>query len=271
VLGTGGMYLVLAAVVVLTLVQLRQVFVVNGPARRGEYPVEDQYPLRSVAVLCGAYFCSFGSELAVVSMLPLFFAQTWDLGPAMAGITASVFAFMNLAARPAGGLLSYKLGSRRRTLQVLLGGLTVGYAAMALLGSSWPLPLAMLVVACCSFFVQSDEGAVYAIVPLVKKRVSGQISGMAGAYGNVGAVTFLTVYLFVSPTVFFLVVASAAVVGTFACRWLVEPAGSFAAELVDDDGAASVAGPAAARHGRLHLPEPVDLRPGAALQQVPTP
>lgn len=54
----------------------------------------------------------------------------------------------------------------------------------------------------CSFFVQAGEGAVFAIVPLVKRRMTGQVAGMAGAYGNVGAVTFLTVFSFVSPQVF---------------------------------------------------------------------
>ena len=38
------------------------------------------------------------------------------------------------------------------------------------------------------------EGATYAIVPLVKPRITGQIAGNVGAYGNVGAVVYLTVY-----------------------------------------------------------------------------
>lgn len=153
----------------------------------------------------------------------------------MAGVAASGFAFMNLAARPAGGMLSDLLGSRKRTLRALLVGLAAGYAGMALLGSAWPVPAAIAVTMACSFFVQSGEGAVYAIVPLVKKRVSGQIAGIAGAYGNVGAVTFLTVFLFVSPTAFFLVIGVAAVVGVVVTRWLVEPANSFAAELAVDE------------------------------------
>jgi NNP family nitrate/nitrite transporter-like MFS transporter len=32
------------------------------------------------------------------------------------------------------------------------------------------------------------------MVPLVKRRVTGQIAGMVGAYGNVGAVAYLTIY-----------------------------------------------------------------------------
>ena len=137
----------------------------------------DRYPFRTVVALSIAYFCTFGSELAVVTMLPEFFAETWGLGPALAGVAASAFAFMNLAARPAGGVCSDVLGSRKRTLGFLLAGLALGYCLMATLGAAWPVPAAIAVCMLCSFFVQAGEGAVFAIVPLVKKRVSGQIAG----------------------------------------------------------------------------------------------
>ena len=225
---------VLIGVVALLLVQEVSVFRVNEPALADEYPEEDQYPFRSVAVLCIAYFATFGSELAVVTMLPGFFSDTWGLGPAAAGVAASGFAFMNLVSRPAGGILSDVLGSRRRTLGSLLAGLLVGYLLLATLGTAWPWVLAIGACMFCSFFVQSGEGAVYAIVPLVKKRVSGQVAGLAGASGNVGAVVFLTANILVSTRVFFLLIASAAVVALIANRWLVEPANSFGAELLTD-------------------------------------
>ena len=47
---------------------------------------------------------------------------------------------------------------------------------------------------CCSFFVQAGEGSTFSIVPLVKKRVTGQIAGNVGAYGNVGAVLYLNIF-----------------------------------------------------------------------------
>ncbi len=234
VLSTGGLWATGALLAMVLAAQLRTVVAVNRPALAGSYPEEDRYPFRSVAILCLAYACTFGSELAVVSMLPTFFADTWGLGPALAGAAASGYAFMNLVARPAGGLLSDLHGSRRRTLRSLLVGLTAGYGAMALLGPAWPVPAAVAVAMGCSFFVQSGEGAVYAIVPLVKPRVSGQIAGLAGAYGNVGAVAFLTALLFVGPTAFFLIIAASSVVAALACRWLPEPRGSFAAEHLDD-------------------------------------
>jgi NNP family nitrate/nitrite transporter-like MFS transporter len=75
---------------------------------------------------------------------------------------------------------------------------------------------------------------VYAIVPLVKKRVGGQIAGMAGAYGNVGAVSFLTIGLFVDNRTFFLYIAAAAVVAAIVSLLMVEPAESFATVLHTD-------------------------------------
>lgn len=233
---TAPMFLLaLCAVLVMLAGQLIAVFRVNEPARRNAYPVEDRYPFRSVAVLSVAYFCTFGSELAVVTMLPAFFTDTFGIGATAAGMAASGFAFMNLLARPAGGLLSDLLGSRKRTLSLLLVGLAAGYGLMATIDSGWPLPVAIAACMTSSFFVQSGEGAVFAIVPLVKKRVSGQISGIVGAYGNLGAVVFLTALLFVGSTAFFLIIAATSIAGLIATRWLVEPVDSFSPKLIEND------------------------------------
>lgn len=259
VISTPAFVVVLVVVVGLLVMQEVAVFRVNRPALREEYPPEDRYPMRSVAVLCLAYFATFGSELAVVSMLPTFFADTWGLGPGLAGVAASAFAFMNLAARPAGGIMSDLLGSRRRTLSTLLVGLLVGYVLLATVGAAWPWALAVLACMVCSFFVQAGEGAVFAIVPLVRKRVSGQIAGMTGAYGNVGAVVFLTVGLFVGSTAFFLTIAAASLLALLASVWLVEPEDSFAEELLVDRGAVPVPAGAHGTAGSTTAPVPAGV------------
>lgn len=189
------------------------------------------YRLRNV--LNVLYFATFGSELAVVSMLPLFFAETFTLDPVMAGMVASAYAFMNLMSRPGGGWLSDKFG-RKSTLLILTAGLAVGYFIMSLVDSSWPLWLAVVAAMACSFFVQSGEGAVFAAVPLIKRRLTGQIAGMTGAYGNVGAVTYLTVLSFVDYSVFFMVIAATAVVGFITLLFMEEPKGHIAE--VREDG-----------------------------------
>jgi MFS transporter, NNP family, nitrate/nitrite transporter len=63
--------------------------------------------------------------------------------------------------------------------------------------------------------------------------VTGQISGMAGAYGNVGAVFYLFVFMFVTPTQFFLIIAAGAFISWGVCwLWLKEPEGGFGEEYV---------------------------------------
>jgi NNP family nitrate/nitrite transporter-like MFS transporter len=184
-----------------------------------------QYQFKQVAVLNILYFATFGSELAVVSMLPLYFSETFNLDMVYAGLLASLYAFMNLMSRPGGGWLSDKFG-RKKTLLILTAGLALGYFAMALIDNSWPLILAVLTVMACSFFVQAGEGAVFAAVPLIKRRLTGQIAGMTGAYGNVGAVVYLTVLSMVSYQTFFYVIAATAVLGFVTLLFMKEPKGS---------------------------------------------
>jgi NNP family nitrate/nitrite transporter-like MFS transporter len=131
---------------------------------------------------------------------------------------------MNLMSRPGGGWLSDKFG-RKKTLLVLTAGLALGYLVMALINPTWPLLLAVFTVMACSFFVQAGEGAVFAAVPLIKRRLTGQIAGMTGAYGNVGAVFYLTVLSMVSYDVFFIVIACSALVGFITLFFMEEPSG----------------------------------------------
>ena len=218
--------------VLLYFFQCWQIWRVNAERLREGVPDMQQYKFKQVAVLDIAYFVTFGSELAVVSMLPMFFMETFELTAAKAGLLASGFAFMNLVARPGGGWISDRLG-RRKTLSVLVAGLMVGYFILSQITSGWPVLLAVLATMCCSFFVQAGEGAVFAMVPLVQRRMTGQIAGMAGAYGNVGAVVFLTVFSFVSPSTFFMIIGASAGAVLLACQFIEEPAGHIV-EFADD-------------------------------------
>ncbi|WP_419582232.1 NarK family nitrate/nitrite MFS transporter, partial [Thiolapillus sp.] len=226
---TDSIYLGLLALYVY---QTSQVWRINKHVFSEEVAEIHRYKFKQVAILDLAYFVTFGSELAVVSMLPLFFKDTFDLSLVQAGLLASGFAFMNLVARPFGGLFSDKFG-RKKMLSILITGLAVGYLILGQITSGWPVFLAVIATMACSFFVQAGEGAVFAIVPLVKRRMTGQVAGMAGAYGNVGAVTFLTVFSFVSPQVFFMVIAGAALVALIAVQFLDEPKGH-TAEVMED-------------------------------------
>lgn len=220
--------------VALFVYQTKQIFHVNKEHLAEPIPMLQQYKFKQVAILQLAYFVTFGSELAVVSMLPLYFMDTFEgLTAVTAGLLASGFAFMNLAARPGGGWLSDKFG-RRKTLSILICGLTIGYLILSQIEGTWWIPLAVIATMACSFFVQAGEGAVFAMVPLVKRSMTGQIAGMTGAYGNVGAVIFLTVLSFVSYSTFFIVIAGCAAVIFVAVQFLEEPRGHTAE--VNEDG-----------------------------------
>ncbi|MEZ8147794.1 NarK family nitrate/nitrite MFS transporter [Enterovibrio norvegicus] len=210
-----------------------QVWKVNKHVFVEPVPEIHQYKFKQVAVLNVLYFATFGSELAVVSMLPLFFADTFELTPVVAGMVASAYAFMNLMSRPGGGWLSDKFG-RKPTLLILTAGLAVGYFVMGQVDGAWPVWLAVVAAMGCSFFVQSGEGAVFAAVPLIKRRMTGQIAGMTGAYGNVGAVVYLTVLSLVDYSTFFLIIAGTAMLGFVTLLFMEEPSGQIAE--VNDDG-----------------------------------
>ena len=158
---------------------------------------------------------------------------------------ASSYAFMNLMSRPGGGLISDRLGSRKWTMVVLTAGMGIGYLMMSQVNANWWLPAAVLLTMACSFFVQASEGSTFAIVPLVKRRITGQIAGNVGAYGNVGAVAYLTTRLLLVDSSaaanggeavmsqvnsgFFQVLGVAGLIVAFLCIFfLEEPQGSFA-------------------------------------------
>lgn len=222
-----------AAIAAIVLYQIGQALRINLPILKKGVPADDRYPFRSVAALNVTYFANFGAELAVVSMLPMFFEQTWGLGAAAAGAIAASFAFVNLFARPMGGLVSDRFGNRRFVMMAYMFGIGVGFVLMGLLDESWPLVVAVVFTIACSFFVQGAEGATFGIIPSIKRRVTGQISGMAGAYGNVGAVFYLFVFTLVTPQQFFFIIAAGAFISWVVCWfWLKEPEGGFSDEYV---------------------------------------
>jgi len=223
-------YIAIAAIVIYQIIQILRV---NIPILKKGVPKDDRYPFKSVAALNITYFANFGAELAVVSMLPMFFELTWGLGAAAAGAIAASFAFVNLFARPMGGLVSDRFGNRRFVMLAYMFGIGVGFVLMGLLDSNWPLIIAIAFTIICSFFVQGAEGATFGILPSVKRRLTGQISGMAGAYGNVGAVFYLFIFTFVTPSQFFFIIAAGAFISWLVClAWLKEPEGGFGDEYV---------------------------------------
>lgn len=233
-LGSGPAFAIYASLAVIYIVQALRAYQVNRSIFKQAAPEFERYEFRQVAVLNIAYFVAFGSELAVVSMLPLFFLNTFEqLNQVQAGLLAASFPLMNLFARPGGGYASDRYG-RKKTLLVILAGIAAGFLLMSGIDSSWSIALAAVVTVACSFFVQAGAGAVFAVVPLIKRRLTGQIAGMTGAYGNVGGVTYLTVLSFVEPAVFFAFIGLSAIVAIAVVALLLrEPKGRMAEVLPD--------------------------------------
>ena len=76
------------------------------------------------------------------------------------------------------------------------------------INSDWQLTNVIALVLVGSIFFKAGNVACFAAVPLIKKNLTGKMAGLAGAYGTVGAVCFLTLYSFVSPQVFFKIIAA---------------------------------------------------------------
>ena len=234
------------------IVHVQKLLKVNLPDLKVGIPENKKYPWSSVAALNSTYFANFGAELAVVSMLPMFFENVFKsltgsdggliMTATLAGLMAASFAFVNLIARPLGGYLSDKMKNRKRTMLIYMIGIAVGFFLMAIIGKYgpvdangvqtllpmfdgvWWLVVAILITILCSMFVQGAEGATFAIIPMIKRGMTGQIAGMAGAYGNVGAVVYLVIYSIVDDKTFFYIIASGAALSFIYCLiFLKEP------------------------------------------------
>ncbi len=224
-----SIYILLVAIYIY---QSQQIYKVNKEIFKK--PVEEmlRYNFKQVAILSIAYAVTFGSELAVVSMLPLFFKDIFLVPIALAGILGASFAVIDVVSCPSGGFISDKFG-RKKSLVILLVGAAIGFFVMSQITNEWPISLAVVTIMLCSFFLGSAAGGVFALVPLIRRRLTGQIAGQVGAYGNIGAVLFLTIYSFATPSQFFLCISISIAVAAFASLFLDEPQGAMAEILPD--------------------------------------
>ncbi|NJR40629.1 MAG: NarK family nitrate/nitrite MFS transporter [Leptolyngbyaceae cyanobacterium CSU_1_4] len=241
-LSTSTLYLTWIALIGFFLLQSYKTWEVNRDVVSGKkiYPPHERYKMSQVMVLNLAYAVSFGSELAVVSMLPEFFEHTFNIGHNIAGPLAASYPLMNLVSRPAGGFISDKIGSRKWTLTALIGGVGIGYLLMSQISNAWLMALAIAMTMFCAFFVFGAAGATFGIAPLLKRSVTGQITGNIGAYGSVGSVIYATVYSLLPQTtagnqIFFQFLGCSALVVFFLCAFLLqEPVQVPTEEIVED-------------------------------------
>ncbi|HEY4744035.1 MAG TPA: MFS transporter [Desulfuromonadaceae bacterium] len=230
-IGPETSYIFYSLIVAGVLYQVVSLVRVNVPILRKGVPEDDRYRFTQVGTLCLSYVVTFGAELAVISMLPFFFQKTFNMSPVMAGLFGSMFAVLNFFSRALGGYVSDRTPTRKLAHLVYLAGVAGGFVLMSMIGSSWPLVTAVLVVFICALFVTGGCGTTFALVPFVKRRITGNVAGYAGAYGNVGAVVFTTAYTFLTDSQFFLLIGGAAALAFVFCLFFMkEPEGAFARE-----------------------------------------
>lgn len=223
-------YIVLAA---LYLHGVYDTWRINKAVFAAPVPEIHRYKFRQVAALNVAYFATFGSELAVVSILPLFFKDAFGLSLTVAGFLGASFGMTTFFARPMGGWLSDRYG-RKTVLLWCLAGTAAGYFAMSQMTPNLGIVFAVVSTFVCSLFVNAGNGAVYAMLPMIKRRLTGQIAGIVGAYGNVGGVLFLTAYSFLSAQTFFMLAGIMGLIALLSVLVLVdEPSGQITEVMPD--------------------------------------
>lgn len=247
VIGDGTAAVLYAVVAAWLAYQIHAVVKSNREVLRGGAAAVEPYRFAPVGLLAIAYMVTFGAELTMASWLPSFFKTLFDMDTADAATAAACFAGTNLLTRPFGGWLSDRTGRRKLTLLGLLAGAFLSYLVLWRIDPGWPVWQSVGLLALASVFIQGGNGAVYAIVPQIQHRLSGQISGLVGAYGNVGGVLFTSlIFLQVVPQTVFLVIGLASL-GAGLCCLLLPGVGEVRAAAAADGEAAVV--PVAASAG----------------------
>jgi len=232
-IGESTTWIIYATLVGIYGVQVWKIWHINSHVLKNPVPELHRYKFKQVAILDWAYLVTFGTELAVVSMLAMFYVSWFDVPKITAALLAGIYPFINLFARPGGGWISDKIG-RKLTLGIAFTGITASFLVLGLVEKAWPVWLVVGITIVAGIFAKAGSGAVYAMVPLVQRRMTGQIAGMVGAFGNVGAVIFLTVNSLVDYDQFFLFIgAVSGVVLLLILAFLEEPKGQ-TAEIMPD-------------------------------------
>ena len=222
-----------ATLIVIYFFQVLRICSINADSVKNPASKKHQYKFKQVAILDWAYLVTFGTELAVVSMLAMFYVDWFELPKITAALLAGVYPFINLFARPGGGWLSDKFG-RKQILIVAFSGVTLSFLSLGYVDKDWSVWLVVGLTVVGGIFSQAGSGAVFAMVPLIQRRLTGQIAGMAGAFGNVGAVVFLIVNSLVDYDQFFTLIGTVSAVALIMIVvFLEEPVGHMTEVLED--------------------------------------
>ena len=152
-------------------------------------------------VTCACYFCTFGAELAIISILGDYYHRNFpDLSLQEYGNWAAMFAFLNVVNRPLGGFvgdLAYrKTGSvlsKRIPLHIysiIAGVFLIVIGKVDSHNKSTMFGL----IAGAAFFLEGANGLNFAYVPHVHPFANGIVSGITSAAGNFGGIIFAIIF-----------------------------------------------------------------------------
>jgi MFS transporter, NNP family, nitrate/nitrite transporter len=141
-------------------------------------------------ILTIAYAACFGVEITVDNFAPLFFTDTFGASLALAGIFAGIFGWINIFARPMGGIVADKIGKvwgfdgKSMLLAILLLLEGIGLIWFAKSGN---IGMAIFMMFFFGLSLKMANGATYSLVPFVSPMAVGSVAGIVGAGGNIGA------------------------------------------------------------------------------------
>jgi len=199
---------------------------------RGEIVVKPSFKEALPAVLslqtlvtAGCYFCSFGAELAINSILGAYYIKNFPkLGQTGTGNWAAMFGLLNIAFRPMGGIISdfiYRKSNvwGKKYLIHFFAIITGAFLIAIGLTDSHKKSTMFGLIAGMAFFLEAGNGANYSLVPHVHPHANGKppqpffpphssrldkntqltphqgiISGCTGAAGNLGGIVFAIIF-----------------------------------------------------------------------------
>lgn len=141
-------------------------------------------------ILTVAYAACFGVEITVDNFAPIFFTDSFGASLAVAGMAAGIFGWINIFARPLGGIVADKIGKiwgfNGKTLLLSLLLLIEG-VGLIWFAKSGNIGMAIFMMFVFGLSLKMANGATYSLVPFISPVAVGSVAGIVGAGGNIGA------------------------------------------------------------------------------------
>ncbi|KAH6637569.1 major facilitator superfamily domain-containing protein [Boeremia exigua] len=152
-------------------------------------------------VPAACYFCTFGAELSINSVLGNYYLHAFPSMTLQAsGNWAAMFGLLNGVARPLGGYISdlayrrtHSVWAKKAVLHTY--GVLTG-AFLIVIGALDPRDVSTMMglVGALAVVLEGGNGADFGLVPHVHPHANGVVSGFTGAMGNLGGIVFAIIF-----------------------------------------------------------------------------